>query len=133
MFMTLIQWGKERERVLEMEKGRVMGVAIFAGKWGIGPGNVLATPRDLVREVRAVRALVRTGKIQANPVLVREVRDLGRTGRGQGMGKGVMVKVLGTKVHVSIVGRWGTRLQSAYTHKLLRRRGSLRLQVQKVR
>ena len=90
-----------------------MGVDISAGKWGLGPGNVLATPRDLVR---AVRALVRTGKIQANPVLVREVRDLGRTGRGQdqgGMVKVVMVKVLVTKVRVSTATKWDTRQQSA--------------------
>ena len=121
MSMTLIQWGRERERVLERERGKVMGVAIFAGKWTIGPGNVLATPRDLVREARAVRDLVRTGRVQANSGLVREVRDLVRTGRGQakvgmvrevrdlvrtsrgqaqvGMVWGEMVKVLGTKVH----------------------------------
>ena len=93
-----------------------MGAAIFVDNLGIGPGNVLATPRDLVREVRAVRALVRTGKIQANSVLVREVRDLGRTGRGQaqgGMVKVVMVKVLVTKVRVSTATKWDTRQQSA--------------------
>ena len=104
-----------------------MGVAIFAGRWDIGQGNVPAIPRVVVREVRD---LGKTGRGQG---MVSEVRDLGRTGRGQGMGKGVMVKVLGTKVHVSIVGRWGTRLQSAKTHVLLRRCRSLRLQVPKVR
>ena len=88
-----------------------MGVAIFAGRWDIGPGNVPAIPR----------------------VVVREVRDLGKTGRGQGMVKVGMVRVLGTKVHVLIVGRWGTRLQSAKTHEPLRRCRSLRLQVPKVR
>ena len=93
-----------------------MGVAIFAGKWGIGPGNVLATLRDLVREAREVRDLVRTGRVQANSGLVREVRDLVRTGRGQakvGTVKVVMVKVLGTKVHVSIASKLDIRQQSA--------------------
>ena len=49
-----------------------MGVAIFAGKWGIGPGNVLATLRE---EVREVRDLVRAGRVQANFGLVKGVRD----------------------------------------------------------
>ena len=46
ILMISIQWGKERERVLEREKGREMGVAIFVDNLGIGPGNVPATPRE---------------------------------------------------------------------------------------
>jgi hypothetical protein len=60
--------------------------------------------------------LVRTGRVQANSGLVREVRDLVRTGRGQakvGTVKVVMVKVLGTKVHVSTASKLDTRQQSA--------------------
>ena len=94
----------------------MIGAAIFAGKWTIGPGNVLATFRDLVREVREVRDLVRTGRVQANSGLVREVRDLVRIGRGQaqvGMVRGEMVKVLGTKVHVSTASKLDIRQQSA--------------------
>ena len=90
-----------------------MGVAIFAGKWGIGPGNVLATLKEKVREVRG---LVRTGRGQVQVGMVREVRDLVRTGRGQaqvGMVRGEMVKVLGTKVHVSTSSKLDTRQQSA--------------------
>ena len=90
-----------------------MGVAIFAGKWGIGPGNVLATLREKVREVRG---LVRTGRGQVQVGMVREVRDLVRTGRGQaqvGMARGEMVKVLGTKVHVSTASKLDIRQQSA--------------------
>jgi hypothetical protein len=90
-----------------------MGVAILAGRWTIGLGNVLATRRDLVREVRD---LVRTGRVQAKSGLVREVRDLVRTGRGQaqvGMVRGEMVKVLGTKVHVSTASKLDIRQQSA--------------------
>ena len=86
--------GKERARGLERERGKVMGVAIFAGKWGIGPGNVLATLREEVREVR----------------------DLVRAGRGQaklGMVEVVMLKVLGTKVHVSTASKLDTKQQSA--------------------
>ena len=70
-----------------------MAVAIVAGKWGISPGNVLATLRE---EVREVRDLVRAGRVQANLGLVREVRDLVKTGRGQvqvGMVKVAMVKL----------------------------------------
>ena len=112
MLMTSIQWGKERERVVERDKGREMGVAIFVDNLGIGPQNVLAT----LREVREVRDLVRTGRVQANSGLVREVRDLVRTGRGQaqvGMVRGEVVKVLGTKVTVSTASKLDIRQQSA--------------------
>ena len=91
-----------------------MGVAIFAGRWDIGPGNVPAIPKVVVREVRD---LGKTGRGQG---MVREVRDLGRTGRGQGMGKGVMVKVLGTKVHVSTAIKLDIKQQSARMRELLR-------------
>ena len=104
---------REVVRVLGKEEGREMGVAIFVDNLGIGPGNVLATLRE---EVREVRDLVRAGRVQANLGLVREVRDLVRTGRGQaqvGMVKGEMVKVLGTKVHVSIASKLDIRQQSA--------------------
>ena len=90
-----------------------MGVAIFAGKWGIGPGNVVATLRENGREVRG---LVRTGRGQVQVGMVREVRDLVRAGRGQaqvGMVKVEMVKVLGTKVHVSTASKLDIRQQSA--------------------
>ena len=70
--MKSIQWGKERERVLEREKGREMGVAIFVDNLGIGQGNVLATLRE---EVREVRDLARAGRVQANLGLVKVVRD----------------------------------------------------------
>ena len=43
------------------QKGKVMGVAIFAGKWGIGQGNVPATPR----EEEKGKGLVRAGRGQA--------------------------------------------------------------------
>ena len=61
--MILIQWEREVVRVLGKEKGREMGVAIFVDNLGIGPGNVLATLRE---EVREVRGLVRAGRVQAN-------------------------------------------------------------------
>ena len=86
---------------------------LFAGKWGIGPGNVLATPREKVREVRD---LVRTDRGQVRVGMVREVRYFVRTGRGQakaGMVRGEMVKVLGTKVHVSTASKYDIRQQSA--------------------
>ena len=112
--MILIQW--EAVKVLGREKGREIGVAIFVDNLSIGPGNVVATPRDLVREARAVRDLVRTGRVQAKSGLAREVRDLVRTDRGQaqvGMVRDKMVKVLGTKVHVSTASKLDIRQQSA--------------------
>ena len=96
-----------------MERGKVMGVAIFAGRWGIGPGNVLTTLRGKVREVRV---LVRTGRGQVQVGMVREVRDLVRTGRGQAkvdMVRVETVRVLGTKVHVSTASKLHIRQQSA--------------------
>jgi len=127
--MKLIQLGisKVVKRVLQREKGKGMEVAILAGSLGIGPGNAPAILRE---EARVARGLGKAGRGQGT---VREVRDMVRVGRGQGMVKVVVVRVLGTKVHALIVGRWGTRLQSAYTHELLRRCRSLRLQVPKVR
>ena len=52
--MKLIRLGisKVVGRVLRREKGKGMGVAIFAGNLGIGPGNVPATPRAEVRVVK---------------------------------------------------------------------------------
>ena len=91
-----------------MERGKVMGVAIFAGRWGIGPGNV-PTLREKVWEVRG---LVRTGRGQVQVGMVREVRDLVRTGRGQaqvGIVRGEMVEVLGTKVHDSTASKLDIR------------------------
>ena len=82
-------------------KGREMEVAIFAGNLGIGPGNVPATPRELVR---VVRVSVRAGRGQANLGLV-EV---------------VMVKVSGTKVHVSTANKLDIKQPSALMHELLR-------------
>ena len=92
---------REVGRVLGKGKGREMEVAIFAGNLGIGPGNVSATPRE---EVRVVRVLVRAGRGQANLGLV----------------KVVMVKVLGTKVHVSTANKLDIKQQSAQMRELLR-------------
>jgi len=78
-----------------------MGVAIFAGNLGIDPGNVPATPRE---GVRVVRVLVRAGRGQANLGLV----------------KVVMVKVSGTKVHVSTANKLDIKQPSALMHELLR-------------
>ena len=78
-------------------------------KWGIGPGNVLTTLREKVREVMV---LVRTGRGQVQVGMVREVRDLVRTGRGQaqvGIVRGEMVEVLGTKVHDSTASKLDIR------------------------
>jgi len=67
-----------------------MGVAIFSGKWTIGPRNVLAILWDLVREVREVRDLVRTGRCQAKVGMVRvgmvRVFGKGKGGNGKGFG-----------------------------------------------
>ena len=96
-----------------MERGKVMGVAIFAGRWGIGPGNVLATLREKVREAMD---LVRAGRVQANLGLVREARDLVKTGRGQarvGVVRVEMVKVLDTKARVSTASKLDIKQQSA--------------------
>ena len=70
----------------------------------------------LSEKAREVRVLVRTGRGQVQVGMVREVRDLVRTGRGQaqaGMVRGEMVKVLGTKVHVSTASKLDIRQQSA--------------------
>ena len=102
-------------RVLGKEKGREMGVAIFVDNLGIGPGSVPATLRE---EVRAVRDLV---SLIHSTHLVRVVRGMVRTGRGQRMVKVVMGKVLGTKVHASTASKLGIRQLSARTHVWLRR------------
>ena len=60
--------------------------------------------------------MLRTFRVQANLGLVREVRGLVRTGRAQaqvGMVREGMVKVLSTKVHVSIASNLDIRQQSA--------------------
>ena len=86
--------------VLGKGKGREMGAAIFAANLGIGPGNVLATPR----EEEKGKGLVRAGRGQANLGLV----------------KVVMVKVSGTKVHVSTANKLDIKQPSALMHELLR-------------
>ena len=98
-------------RVLGKEKGREMGAAIFVDNLGIGPGNVLATPR----EEEKGKGLVRAGRGQANLGLVKvmvkalEVKVLVRE----------MVKVLGTKVHVPIAIKLDIKQQSARMLELL--------------
>ena len=78
---------------------------------GIGPGNVLATPR----EEETGKGLVRAGRGQANLGLVRvmvkasEVRVLARE----------LVKVLSPKVHVSIAIKLDILQQSARMRELL--------------
>ena len=111
---------REVVRVLGKGKGREMEVAIFAGNLGIGPGNVPATPRELVR---VVRVSVRAGRGQANLGLVKVVKVLVRAGRGQAnlvLVTVVMVKVLGTKVHVSTAIKLDIKQQSARMRELLR-------------
>ena len=55
--------GKGFQKGKGFGKGKGDGSCHICGKWTIGPGNVLATQRDLVREVRD---LVRTGRVQAS-------------------------------------------------------------------
>ncbi len=111
--MTLIRGERRGKGFWKGKKGNVMGFGIFAGKWGIGPGNVLVIRKE---EVREVRALVRTSRVQANSGLVREVRALVRTGRGQAKADMVRVetvRALNTKVHVSTASKLDIRQQSA--------------------
>ena len=77
---------------------------------GIGPGNVLATPR----EEEKGKGLVRAGRGQANLGLVKvmvkalEAKVL------------VMVRVLGTKLHFSTAIKLDIKQQSALMLELLR-------------
>ena len=75
--------------------------------------NVPATLRE---EVRAVRDLAKVGTVQANLGLGKVVRVWVRAGRGQarlGLVKVEMVKIFGTKVHVSTASKLDIRQQSA--------------------
>ena len=113
LLMVLSQWEREVVKVLGKARGREMGVAIFVDNLGIGPGNAQATPKEGKKE----KGLVRAGRGQTNMGMVKVME---RVLVGKVLVVKVMVKVLGTKVHVSIAIKLDIDQQSARMRDLLR-------------
>ena len=108
-----------------------MGVAIFAGKWSIGPGNVLANLREKVREKgfgknwqgpgsggygKGGKGFGKNWQSPSQFGFGKGGKGFGKNWQGPGQGgygKGGNGEGFGTKVHVSIASKLDIRQQSA--------------------